>query len=313
MSEPADDHPRDAPVLTARAVGITVLAWLAVAVCVVLGVWQWDRGNVVVSDPPAQRPVVDVSQVVTAGADEGEVSDASGGGVLTRDEVGQTVEVRGTFDPSVDLLVPDRTVADRRGSWVLGVVRLADGSGVPVVRGWVPAGGTAPAAPSGPVDLRGAVQPPEGSDVASSAALPAGQVAFVSAADLVNRVDYPLVNAYVTDAAPPAGLVAVPAGDPGEASRRLDWRNLAYAAQWWVFAGFAVAVWVRALRDDRRERRGILDGELGGELGGEPDGEPAGDDGPGDGPDGPTGQDRDPHELGRTPNGPGGRDMSGTR
>lgn len=302
MSEPVEDHPRDVPALTARAVGITVLAWLAVAVCVVLGVWQWDRGNVVVSDPPAQRPVVDVSQVVTAGATEGEVADASGGGVLTRDEVGQTVEVRGTFDPAVDLLVPDRTVGDRRGAWVLGVVRLADGTGVPVVRGFVPAGQAAPAAPADPVDLRGVVQPPEGSDVASAAALPAGQVAFVSSADLVNRVDYPLVNAYVTDVAPPAGLVAVPAADPGEASRRLDWRNLAYAAQWWVFAGFAVAVWVRALRDDRREREAVAQAG--------PDG-PG--DGPGDGPHGPTGQDRDPHEHGRTANGPGGRDMSGTR
>lgn len=306
MSEPADDLPEDAPVLTARAVGITVLAWLAVAVCVVLGGWQWERGNVVVSDPPAQRPVVDVSDVVTAGATEGEVDDASGGGVLTRDEVGQTVEVRGTFDPAVDLLVPDRTVGGRDGSWVLGVVRLADGSGVPLVRGWVPAGEPAPAVPEGGVDLRGIVQPPEGTDLASAAALPAGQVAVVSSADLVNRVDYPLVNAYVTDSAPQAGLLAVPAADPGEASRRLDWRNLAYAAQWWVFAAFAIVVWVRALRDDRRERQALLDGEADG---------PAA---PGDDGGGPTGQDRvphgdDAHEAGRTANGPGGRDMSGTR
>lgn len=293
MSEPAEDPTRDAPALTARAVGITVLAWLAVAVCVVLGAWQWERGNVVVSDPPAQRPVVDVSRIVTAGAVEGEVADASGGGVLTRDEVGQTVEVRGVFDPAVDLLVPDRTVADRDGSWVLSVVRLADGSGVPVVRGFVPVGGSAPALPTGEVDVRGVVQPPEGSDVASAAALPAGQVAFVSSADLVNRVDYPLVNAYVTDVAPQAGLVAVPAADPGEASRRLDWRNLAYAAQWWVFAAFAVAVWARALRDDRRERQAALDG------------------GPGDGGEPPTRQDREPHDG--TANGPGGHDMSGTR
>ncbi len=72
-------------------------------------------------------------------------------------------------------------------------------------------------------------------------------------ADLVNRVDYPVANAYVTDTAPAAGLRAVPPADPGQATRRLDWRNLAYAAQWWVFALFAVVIWFRAVRDERRE------------------------------------------------------------
>ncbi|NAZ77411.1 SURF1 family protein [Kineococcus sp. T13] len=232
-----------------RTAVLTAAALLVVAVCVSLGLWQWSRGHVVVDVPPATRPVAAVEQVVDAGAAAG-----SARAVLSRDEVGARVRVSGTFDPAVDLLVPARPLQGRQGSWVLGVVRLADGSGLPVVRGWVPEGAAAPAPPAGPVELSGVVQPPEGSDVApSTAALPAGQVWFVSAADLVNRVDYPVANAYVTDTAPAAGLRAVPPADPGEARRRLDWGNIAYAAQWWVFAVFAVVVWGRAVRDGRAD------------------------------------------------------------
>nr|WP_246314881.1 SURF1 family protein [Kineococcus aurantiacus] len=248
---------------------------MVVAVCCGLGVWQWQRGNVVISEPPARQPVVPVGQVVDAGA-------TGADRVLSSDEVGHRVEVAGTFDPAVDLLVPGRALDGVVGSWALGVVVLADGSGVPVVRGWVPPGQSAPALPAGPVDLTGVVQPPESSDIAPSTdALPPGRTWIVSAADLVNRVDYPVANAYVTDAAPPAGLRAVPPADPGQATRRLDLRNLAYAAQWWVFALFAVVVWFRAVRDERRE---------------------AGQDDPG-----PQG------EPGAGPVSDGGRDMSGAR
>lgn len=237
--------PRRAPI--GRLAGLGVLALVVVLACSALGVWQWRRGNVVVTEPPAARPVSAVQQVVDAGA-------AGPDAVLSADEVGRRVEVAGTYDPAVDLLVPARALAGTPGSWALGVVRLPDGSGVPVVRGWVPAGRSAPPLPAGPVDLTGTVQPPESSDLApSTAALPEGQTWVVSAADLVNRVDYPVANAYVTDAAPPAGLLPVPARDPGQAARRLDWRNLAYAAQWWVFALFAVVLWVRVVRDERAD------------------------------------------------------------
>ncbi|MEZ0165062.1 SURF1 family protein [Kineococcus sp. LSe6-4] len=256
-----------------RVAVLTVVALLVVLACGGLGVWQWQRGNVVITEPPARQPVAPVSEIVDAGA-------SGAAAVLSADEVGHRVEVTGTFDPDVDLLVPGRALDGVVGSWALGVVVLADGSGVPVVRGWVPEGTLAPALPTGTVDLRGVVQPPEASDLApSTAALPAGQTWVVSAADLINRVDYPVANAYVTDTAPAAGLRAVPPDDPGQATRRLDWRNLAYAGQWWVFALFAVVLWFRAVRDERRA---------------------AGEDDPGTPADGPV-------------HGAGGRDMSGAR
>lgn len=269
------DERRTAP--TGRVVAISVAALLVIAVCGVLGVWQWQRGNVVVTEPPAQQPVAAISEVVDAGA---------GGdrAVLSADEVGRRVDVRGTFDPAVDLLVAGRARDGVVGAWALGIVRLEDGSGVPVVRGWLPEGQPAPALPAGVVEFEGVAQPPESSDIApSTAALPAGQTWIVSAADLINRVDYPVANAYVTTSAPEAGLVAVPPGETGQASRRLDWRNLAYAGQWWVFALFAVVIWFRAVRDERAAA----------------------------GEDDPHGDDEE-QEDGPAP-GSGGRDMSGAR
>ncbi|WP_337060239.1 SURF1 family protein [Kineococcus sp. G2] len=289
---------------------LTAVAWLAAAVCVVLGLWQWNRGNVVISQAPSTRPVVEVERVVSAAA-----PGDSAGAVLSQDEVGRRVQVSGTVDPAVDLLVPDRALDGRDGSWVLSVVRLDDGTGVPLVRGWVPEGTAAPAAPTGRVDLLGVVQPPEVSDIApSSAALPEGQTYVVSAADLVNRVDYPVASAYVTAAEPvaaagadTAALRAVPPADPGESTRRLDWRNLAYAAQWWVFAAFALVLWRRALRDLRADRRAALAGDV-------PDDPPddlerhLGRDPAAAAGTAPR-QDRSPHPA----DGPGGRDVSSTR
>ncbi|WP_432493949.1 SURF1 family protein [Kineococcus gypseus] len=288
-----------------RALALTALAWLAVAACVVLGAWQWSRGNVVVGEPPATQPVVPVQQVVSAAAAGGP------GAVLAADEVGRRVRVQGSFDPAVDLLVPGRPLDGADGAWVLGVVLLADGTGVPVVRGWVPEGEPAPPPPAGPVDLAGVVQAPEASDVApSTSALPPGSARVVSAADLVNRVQYPVANAFVTATEPAAEPAAaepaaggavrlrpVPPPEPGEATRRLDWRNIAYAAQWWVFAVFALVLWRRALRDLRADAAGAR--APAGGAGADPaGGAPAGE-----------GQDRVPHPA----DGPGGRDVSSTR
>ena len=41
---------------------------------------------------------------------------------------------------------------------------------------------------------------------------------------------------------------------PTEATEARDWRNLAYSAQWFVFAAFAVVLWWRMLRDDVARR-----------------------------------------------------------
>ena len=41
-----------------------------------------------------------------------------------------------------------------------------------------------------------------------------------------------------------------PLGDTG-----VQWRNAAYAVQWWIFALFALWMWARMVRDETRRAR----------------------------------------------------------
>ena len=229
--------------LTRRWAVLTLILALVVGTCAVLGFWQWQRGVVVVRTPASTLPVAPVEQVV------------GGSDPLVAAEVGRRVRVQGTWDPSVRFLLPGRPLDGRDGAWVLGMVRLPGGAGVPVVRGWAPAGAQVPPVPvPGAADVVGVVQPPEAQDQgAGRGPLPPGQSWVVSAAVLVNHVDYPVVPAYVVATAPAAqdaALRPVPPHLPGSETRRLDWRNIAYALQWLVFAVFSVVLWARALRDE---------------------------------------------------------------
>ena len=119
--------------------------------------------------------------------------------------------------------MPGRRLGDATGLWVLTPLRLPDGSGVPVVRGWVPDAGDAAAdpraLPGGRVDVTGVLQPSEvvaDLDPGDASGVPPGQVALAAAPLLVQHWPYPLVTGYVVQTA------AAPAAGPGarRSSRR---------------------------------------------------------------------------------------------
>ncbi|WP_327044099.1 SURF1 family protein [Microbispora sp. NBC_01189] len=184
------------------------------------------------------------------------------------DAVGRRVTATGAYDAAGQLLVADRVAdvaapggraARGDGFWLLTPLRLADGTVVPVVRGWVRSpGDPATAVPEGPVTVSGRLRPAEQTDdVQRTGLLPRGQVATVSTAELINMwPDARVRDGFVVAAAqePPshATPVAVPAPAIGGG---LTWRNLAYALQWWVFALFAVYMWFHFVRDTLRGRR----------------------------------------------------------
>ncbi|MGH3372361.1 MAG: SURF1 family cytochrome oxidase biogenesis protein, partial [Nocardioidaceae bacterium] len=128
-----------------------------------------------------------------------------------------------------------------------------------VVRGWTAAPGQAPAAPAGPVRLTGWLQPPEGSGLPDpdpdDDVLPELRVA-----DAIQRVDQDLYGGYlVADRAEPSsGIAGLDPVDPAslpEPGSGTGLRNLLYAVQWWVFAGFALFVWWRWSRDELERPR----------------------------------------------------------
>jgi len=49
-----------------------------------------------------------------------------------------------------------------------------------------------------------------------------------------------------------AQLTRVP--PPPVRTEGVNWRNAAYAVQWWIFAGFVVYIWWRAVRDEHELR-----------------------------------------------------------
>ncbi len=194
--------------------------------------------------------------------------------------VGRRVTAEGVYDAGRQLLVADRrpdvaapggNISRGEGYWVLTPLRLDDGTLVPVVRGWAATADDpgAAAVPDGRITVQGRLQPPQGTDGVQRRpeGVPAGQVQTVSTGELINLWSGQKVrNGYVV-AQPPSGSLAQVKTRPPVVGGELTWRNLAYAANWWIFAGFAVFMWfhfvrdaVRADRDRDRSPEMVLEG-----------------------------------------------------
>ncbi len=234
-----------------------MIAAAAVVVLVSLGLWQWDRS----------RPIVDVAALTRVPL--AEIVPAQGR-LVTADQ-GAPVTVSGTWRADRQILVADRddpAGSGTPGRWVVTAVEVEAATAdrpavlVPVVRGWVGAGhGDAAAEVPTPeagsaARVQGWVQASEPLDTPVEAVQPAGVVALLAAADLANRWPERILDAFVlaepgagTDPVALAGVERTMPGPVQAARGTRDWRNVAYAAQWWVFAAFTVVLWWRAMVD----------------------------------------------------------------
>ncbi|MFD3910777.1 SURF1 family protein [Streptomyces sp. NPDC058603] len=240
--------------VTPRWLGINVFVLLAIPVCIFMGIWQLGRFEVRVASHEAAQ----------AAPDPGERPAAALETLLPVDQEtsGRHTTASGRYEDQ--FLVPGRELDGKTGSYVLTMLRTDGGKALPVVRGWLPSGGKAPAPPTGEVTVAGALQASEstGSDgVRAGGGLPPGQLAMISAASLVNVVPYDVYDAWVTVSKASDGLRAVPAGAPQNTGLDLKaFQNLGYTGEWFVFAGFVVFMWFRLVR---REAEAIRDRKLG--------------------------------------------------
>lgn len=242
---------------------------LVLLVCVVfgwLGSWQLgvarDRGAQQAARTVRAQPAVPVDLVLrpqqgfTPAADSRQVS------------------ATGSYDASRHVLVSDRMQRGRAGWWVVTALRTDGGAWLPVVRGWVADPGEVSAlgssVPSGPVSLTGVLQPDDPPAGAGGTELVPGQLSELDAAELVNRWGAPIYNGYLVLRAEqlrseqPAAGVQQPerVPPPSLAPQGIAWRNAAYALQWWVFAGFALVLWWKMVRQDQLDRargRAVVD------------------------------------------------------
>ncbi len=172
------------------------------------------------------------------------------------------VEVSGQYDPDLQFVVPDRVLEGTQGWWVVTGLRTADGALLPVLRGWVDDPAAAGIPDTGTRTVAGTLAPGESAAV-DQADLPPGQMGSINLATLANT--WPpddLYNAFIfaTDELPPvqAGDV-VPVPPPSLSSQGIEWRNLGYALQWWVFAGFAAYMYYRFLREAAHPREVVAE------------------------------------------------------
>jgi cytochrome oxidase assembly protein ShyY1 len=231
------------------------LALLAVAVLVVVAFVQLGRWQLGVAEDEALRESLEKARSQQPVAVETVLRPHSDfpGELSTR-----PVSATGEFGPD-QVVVANRRLDGRPGFWVVAPLRVAaSGATLPVLRGFVTSPSDLPPVPSGSVTVTGGLVPPE--SPYAGAAPPEGQLGSVDTSVLVGRWPGDLYNAFVfqqeeTPAAAPGSLgsmvrVPTPSGETG-----FKWRNAAYALQWWAFAGFALFMWWRVVREDGvRER-----------------------------------------------------------
>lgn len=182
----------------------------------------------------------------------------------------QMVSATGTYDADKQVLVPGRLHDGKAGYWVVSAfavdgaptltgVAATPRTWIPVARGWVAEPGDAAAPPSGPVALTGRLLPSE-APLTNTAPAP-GEATAVSVAELINYWEvssYPgfvaataevAGGADVSAAAVPGKLLPLNIG-PQPPGQKINWLNLFYSLEWVVFAGFALFIWWRLVKDD---------------------------------------------------------------
>ncbi|MBO0608615.1 SURF1 family protein [Myceligenerans salitolerans] len=251
-------------------IALLLVFLLAAGGCGWLGKWQLDRAFER-AELAAEQEAREQASAGPAGLGEVLEPQASFPGEL----VGRQVEVTGEFEPGRQSLVAGRVGRSGEvGYLVLAPLRVSDDgtggrswsdlSGAPVlavVRGWVADPAAADDPPSGTVSVTGWLQAGEAASEGVAADVATGDggggegspwpvVHGIALGALVQEWGGPIYSAYVVDSETEGtGLEQLPRPmiDGGTG---VNLQNAFYALQWWVFGGFAVALWIRLVRDE---------------------------------------------------------------
>lgn len=261
--------------LKPRWIAGLVFAIAISGVFVLLSQWQFGRST---------QPETPVS---TTTEDPRELTSVlQPGGFFPGSVADQIVSATGSYDPQKQVLVPDRLNDGAKGYWIVSAFAVKDapvlkGAGatpqtwIPVARGWVADPADAVAPPTGTIELTGRLLPSE-SPLPHTDPGP-GRVSAVSVAELINDWNissYPGFVAARTELSAGAD-VGAPASSgavkplligPQPPAQQVNWLNLFYSVEWVVFAGFALFIWWRLVKDDyRRDLEDALDDEESGQ------------------------------------------------
>lgn len=227
--------------LRPRWIAALVLVLAVAAGFVLLSQWQISRS--------VERASVETRDTETVVALESVAQPQAG---VTTDAAGQRVTVSATLVPRDFSVLSGRLAGDRTGYWLVGHAVTDSGASLAVAFGWA----SSEAAARATVDQIGAIttlegrflvtEPPADDDFESR------ERSAMAVATFINEWSQPPTSVYggflvVSDA--PSGLEAIDAPPPnGDVT--LNWLNVFYAGEWIVFAGFAIYLWWRFVRDE---------------------------------------------------------------
>ncbi len=227
--------------LRPRWIAALILALAVAAAFALLSQWQLSRsvstGTVVERPTEITMPLHEIAQP------QKELSAA---------DDGQRVSVTGHYIPDDTLVFSDRINHGARGYWVVAHLD-ADDAGVAVALGWTASQSEAERlsaeVPVGDVAVSGRLVADEGPQTVD---FQSGALSAVSIGALVNLWstvdDTGVYNGYIVSDTPLPGLEKIDAPPPAN-EVELNWLNLFYAAEWVIFAGFAIFLWWRLVRD----------------------------------------------------------------
>lgn len=266
--------------LTGRMIALLIFFLIAAVICMLLASWQLDRAGA------RGAAEADTAHTELLAAEVLPLEDVLSPQTSFREQhLAVPVEVTGEFGDQV--YAPGATIDGEDAVLVITELQVTAGEHagamIPVLRGWVPpadfdhAEDSAEAfaaelqraeaeppltTPSGEVTVTGWLKD---SELGRTSPGP-GLVSSVSTAELASLWGGPTWTGYVVEFAAsaepatrvgsssPAGLAHATPPAPAQESG-LNIRNLAYAIEWVIFGGFALALWVRMVRDNVRNRR----------------------------------------------------------
>ena len=161
-------------------------------------------------------------------------------------EIGDRVEARGTYDPAVQALLRNRVHDGETGYDVLTPLRLTDGSGVLIDRGWIAQADVSDLAapPSGSVVVRGLLRQsrPLASDDAVREVNGMVSLPRVGADEVQREVSYDLRDSWIEaqfhDPAPADDAPKLPEPPPPDQVNHNQ-----YAIEWFALAAVPLIGW----------------------------------------------------------------------
>lgn len=226
-----------------------LIACLAVAAAfALLAQWQIDRSvdTGLIVDRPTET-VVPLSSVTQPQGPTGLAAD------------GQRVSVEGTYADGDWLVVSNRYNGGEPGYWVVGHLVTSDQVGLVVAVGWTPDEHEANAITEqlntftpdvATVPLVGRYFASEGPQDSN---YQAGELSTVAPSAFINlwRDADPggVYGGYLVAQEAARGLEAIDS-EPPPTSVEVNWLNIFYAVEWVIFAGFAIFIWWRLVKDE---------------------------------------------------------------